>query len=334
MKLKDRVDAIVKLGVYLEKLFIKENSELLSKVEFTNAWFTKENVKKAINIWGNQLKLDIINSWLNPYSLPSETQKKEVLIIMAGNIPLVGLHDFISVVICGHKAAIKKSSADCILIDVIIDELFKIDKRFKSYVEFVENVKEMSFDAVIATGSDNSAKYFDYYFKDSKRIIRRNRRSIAVLDGNESQADLKLLSEDIFSYFGLGCRNVSKLFLPKGYDLDKLFKVFFDFSNIINHRKYANNYEYNKAIFLIGGNKILENGFVMLKEEESLFSPVAMIYYEYYSSIDKVNSFIEKNNDYIQCVVSSEKTPFGEAQNPNLWDYADGVDTVSFLKSL
>ena len=334
MNLKDRIDAIVKLGLYIEKSFIKENLELLNKVESTNAWFTKENVKKAIAIWGNQLKLDTINSWLNPYSLASEIPKKEVLIIMAGNIPLVGLHDFISVIICGHKAAIKKSSADCILIDVLIDKLFKIDKRFKSYVEFVENVKDMSFDAVIATGSNNSARHFDYYFKDSKRIVRRNRRSIAVLDGNESQDDLKGLSEDIFSYFGLGCRNVSKLFLPKGYDLDKLFNVFFDFSDIINHRKYANNYEYNKAVFLLGGNKIVENGFVMLKEEKSLFSPVAMIYYEYYSSIDKVNSFIDKNNDHIQCVVSSEKTPFGEAQNPNLWDYADGVDTVRFLKSL
>ena len=203
MNLKDRIDAIVKLGLYIEKSFIKENLELLNKVESINAWFTKENVKKAIAIWGNQLKLDTINSWLNPYSLASEIPKKEVLIIMAGNIPLVGLHDFISVIICGHKAAIKKSSADCILIDVLIDKLFKIDKRFKSYVEFVENVKDMSFDAVIATGSNNSARHFDYYFKDSKRIIRRNRRSIVVLDGSESQDDLKGLSEDIFSYFAL-----------------------------------------------------------------------------------------------------------------------------------
>ena len=334
MLLKERVDAIVKLGFYMRKSLLIDNPNLLRKVEYSNSWFTPQNVTKSLENWSSQLTLDMIQSWILPYNLPNNLTAKEVLIIMAGNIPLVGFHDFISVIICGHKAVIKKSSSDYILIDKIINKLFEIDTRFKKYVEFVDNVKERSFDAVIATGSNNSAKYFDYYFKKSKRIIRRNRRSVAILDGNESQADLKGLSEDIFSYFGLGCRNVSKLFLPNGYDLDKLFNVFFNFSDIINHRKYANNYEYNKAIFLMGGNKIVENGFILLKQEESLFSPVAMLYFEYYSDIEKVNSFIEQNNKDIQCVVSSCKIAFGATQNPNLWDYADGVDTVSFLKSL
>ncbi len=334
MLLKERVDAIVKLGFYMEKSLLIDNPNLLRKVEYSNSWFTPQNVTKSFENWSSQLTLDMIQSWILPYNLPNNLTAKEVLIIMAGNIPLVGFHDFISVIICGHKAVIKKSSSDYILIDKIINKLFEIDTRFKKYVEFVDNVKERSFDAVIATGSNNSAKYFDYYFKKSKRIIRRNRRSVAILDGNESQDDLKGLSEDIFSYFGLGCRNVSKLFLPNEYDLDKLFNVFFNFSDIINHRKYANNYEYNKAIFLMGGNKIVENGFILLKQEESLFSPVAMLYFEYYSDIEMVNSFIEKNEKDIQCVVSSSKIPFGATQSPNLWDYADGVDTVSFLKSL
>ena len=316
------------------KSLLIDNPNLWRKVEYSNSWFTPQNVTKSLENWSSQLTLDMIQSWILPYNLPNNLTAKEVLIIMAGNIPLVGFHDFISVIICGHKAVIKKSSSDYILIDKIINKLFEIDTRFKKYVEFVDNVKERSFDAVIATGSNNSAKYFDYYFKKSKRIIRRNRRVLAILDGNESQADLKGLSEDIFSYFGLGCRNVSKLFLPNEYDLDKLFNVFFNFSDIINHRKYANNYEYNKAIFLMGGNKIVENGFILLKQEESLFSPVAMLYFEYYSDIEKVNSFIEQNNKDIQCVVSSSKIAFGSTQNPNLWDYADGVDTVSFLKSL
>ena len=318
MLLKERIDAIVKLGFYMGKSLLIDNPNLLRKVEYSNSWFTPQNVTKSLENWSSQLTLDMIQSWILPYNLPNNLTAKEVLIIMAGNIPLVGFHDFISVIICGHKAVIKKSSSDYILIDKIINKLFEIDTRFKKYVEFVDNVKERSFDAVIATGSNNSAKYFDYYFKKSKRIIRRNRRSLAILDGNESQADLKGLSEDIFSYFGLGCRNVSKLFLPNEYDLDKLFNVFFNFSDIINHRKYANNYEYNKAIFLMGGNKIVENGFILLKQEESLFSPVAMLYFEYYSDIEKVNSFIEQNNKDIQCVVSSSKIAFGSTQNPNL----------------
>lgn len=334
MLLKERIAAIVKLGVYIEKSLLKEHSDLLRAVECSNAWFTTENTTKALNSWVIQLNSDMINSWIRPYNLSSEINSKEILVIMAGNIPLVGFHDFISIVISGHKAVIKTSSNDDIIIKQIINKLFEIDTRFKSFIEFIDNVRNRDFDAVIATGSDNSAKYFDYYFRNAKRIIRRNRRSVAVLDGSESQTELKGLAMDVFAYFGLGCRNVSKIFLPIGYDLDKLFNVFYAFSDIINHKKYANNYEYNKAVFLIGGNKLIENGFILLKEEKSLFSPVAMLYFEYYSDIKMVDSFIEKNNKNIQCVVSSKNTPFGEAQNPNLWDYADGIDTISFLKSL
>ena len=253
---------------------------------------------------------------------------------MAGNIPLVGFHDLLSVLITGHRAVIKLSSNDKVLMRVIIERLLKIDPYFKSQIEFVENIKEKRFDAVITTGNDNSSKYFEYYFKDVKKIIRKNRRSIAVLTGEETNSELQGLADDVFSYFGLGCRNVSKIFLPEGYDLNRLFKVFYAYSGIIEHKKYANNYDYNKAIFLMGNNDLVENGFLLLKEDKSLLSPVAMLYYEYYTDVDLVQEFIKDNSDILQCVVSNEKTPFGHTQKPKLWDYADGVDTVEFLRNL
>jgi hypothetical protein len=187
---------------------------------------------------------------------------------------------------------------------------------------------------VIATGSDNSAQYFEYYFKEAKKIIRKNRRSVAVLDGSESAMELKDLANDVFAYFGLGCRNVSKLFLPKGYDLNKLFEAFFPYSHLLENKKYVNNYDYNKAIFLMGSNKLVENGFLLMKEDKSLLSPVAMLYYEYYDDLHTVEQFIETNAEQLQCVVSKKDIPFGNTQQPNLWDYADGVDTVDFLREL
>tara|TARA_B100001758_G_C18277130_1_gene539598 strand:- start:321 stop:1004 length:684 start_codon:yes stop_codon:yes gene_type:complete len=226
------------------------------------------------------------------------------------------------------------SSSDNILLKVIINQLMSFDSYFKESIFFIDNLKDKSFDAVIATGSDNSAQHFEYYFKHAKKIIRKNRRSIAILDGNESTMQLEGLANDIFAYFGLGCRNVSKIFIPKGYDLNKLFEVFYPFNKIIEHKKYANNYDYNKAIFLMGGNKLIENGFVLMKEDRSLLSPVAMLYYEYYEDIKTVNSFLRENSEQIQCVVSKMETPFGSTQKPNLWDYADSVDTVEFLKKI
>jgi len=195
-------------------------------------------------------------------------------------------------------------------------------------------VKNRKFDGVIATGSDNSAQYFEYYFKGVKKIIRKNRRSVAVLDGTESAMELKGLADDVFAYFGLGCRNVSKLFLPKGYDLNKLFEAFFPYSHVVEHKKYGNNYDYNKAIFLMGSNKLIENGFLLMKEDKSLLSPTAMLYYEYYDDIETVEQFIEENAEQLQCVVSKKDIPFGNTQIPSLWDYADGVDTVEFLRTL
>ena len=334
MNLQARIQAFTKLGEYLKTDIYQDSAEDLHKAEILNPWFTKESIEIALNAWSKQLKIDMLKSWLNPYKLKEDSRSKKVLIIMAGNIPLVGFHDFLTVLISGHKVVVKMSSTDNILLKVLIEKLIFIAPNFKQRITFIDDVKSRRFDAVIATGSNNSAKYFEYYFKGAKKIIRKNRRSVAILDGSESDMELKGLAVDVFAYFGLGCRNVSKLFLPRGYDLNKLFEAFFHFSHVVDHKKYGNNYDYNKAIFLMGSNKLVENGFLLMKEDKSLLSPVSMLYYEYYDGVHTVEQFIKENVEQLQCVVSKKDIPFGNTQQPNLWDYADGVDTVDFLRVL
>lgn len=334
MNLQARIQVFIKLGEYLKKDIYQQANEDIVRAEVLNPWFTKKNIERALNAWHNQLSSDMLTSWLNPYNLTDVSNPKQVLVVMAGNIPLVGFHDFLSVLILGHKIVVKMSSSDNILLKILIDKIIIIAPEFRDNISFIDDIKNRKFDAVIATGSDNSAQYFEYYFRGAKRIIRKNRRSVAVLDGNESDSQLIALADDVFAYFGLGCRNVSKLFLPKRYDLNKLFKAFFLYSHLIEHRKYGNNYDYNKAVFLMGGHKLDENGFLLMKEDKSLLSPVAMLYYEYYDDISIVNRYIEQNSDQLQCVVSDRDIPFGTTQEPNLWDYADGVDTVEFLRGL
>jgi hypothetical protein len=334
MNLQARIQAFTHLGEYLKTDIYQDAVEELNLAKVLNPWFTKENIDKALNAWHEQLKVDMLTAWINPYKLQEVSIPKKVLIIMAGNIPLVGFHDFLTVLITGHKVVIKMSSTDNVLLKVLIEKLISIAPEFKESIAFIDDVKNRKFDAVIATGSDNSAQYFEYYFKGAKKIIRKNRRSVAVLDGSESAMELKGLAVDVFAYFGLGCRNVSKLFLPKGYDLNKLFEAFFPYSHVVEHKKYGNNYDYNKAIFLMGSNKLVENGFLLMKEDKSLLSPVAMLYYEYYNNVHTVEQFVEENAEQLQCVVSKKDIPFGNTQQPNLWDYADGVDTVDFLREL
>ena len=334
MTLQERIHVFDKLGDYLKNDIFQEKKEDLRLSELTNPWFTEQNIKISINYWSEMLSEEMLYAWLNPYKLKEVIVPKKVLVIMAGNIPLVGFHDFLSVLILGHEVVVKMSKSDNILLKVLIEKLVNISFEMKEKITFIKDLKSRNFDAVIATGSDNSAQHFEYYFKNVKKIIRKNRRSIAILDGNESNIQLKGLADDVFRYFGLGCRNVSKLFLPKAYNLDKLFNVFFSYSNIIDHKKYANNYDYNKAIFLMGKNKLVENGFLLMKEEKSLFSPVAMLYYEYYDDFASVKHFIDEHSDQLQCVISNNEVPFGMAQRPNLWDYADRVDTIDFLKAI
>tara|TARA_B100000427_G_C15480942_1_gene582938 strand:- start:267 stop:1271 length:1005 start_codon:yes stop_codon:yes gene_type:complete len=334
MHLESRIQAFVHLGSYLRHNFYTERYNELKEAELANPWFTQDNIKLSIDRWSDQLNVEVLKAWLNPYKLSQFNPPKRVLVIMAGNIPLVGFHDFLSVIISGNKIVVKLSSNDNILLPLLINKLIDINPDISQYIELIDDVKDKKFDGVIATGSDNSAKYFEYYFKKSQTIIRSNRKSVALLDGTESDMQLRGLADDVFGYFGLGCRSVSKVFLPEGYDLDRLFEAFYSFKEIIHHQKYTNNYDYNKAVFLIGKNKVFENGFLILKEEKSFFSPIAVLFYEYYKEMSIVEQFLKDNVDQLQCIVSKNAVPFGSAQKPNLWDYADGIDTIDFLKEL
>ena len=334
MTLQERINTISELGLYLRKNFLEDHFDTIKLATAKNSWFTVKSITNAVLSISDMVEKDMLNAWLNPYTIKEPSVPKNVLIIMAGNIPLVGFHDLLSVIIMGHNPVIKLSSNDNVLIPLIINIFLDLSPLNYNQIKFINEVKGRSFDAVIATGTDNSANYFKYYFKDAKRIIRKNRRSIAILDGSENSQQIKGLANDIFLYYGLGCRNVSKIYLPVGYDLNILFKSFYLHKHVIEHKKYGNNYDYNKAIYLMGNNKLIENGFILLKEDSSLYSPVAMLYYEYYNDINDVHSFIDKNSDKIQCIVSKNNIPFGNTQKPKLWDYADGVDIIDFLKEM
>lgn len=253
---------------------------------------------------------------------------------MAGNIPLVGFHDLLAVLITGNKALIKLSGNDKILLPLVTDYLKHIEPQLENCIQFTEE-KMVDFDAVIATGSNNTARYFEYYFGKKPNIIRKNRNSVAVLTGDETKAELNALGEDIFRYYGLGCRSVSKLFVPTDYNFDLFFQAIYEYRDIMNLAKYANNYDYNKAVYLMSEFKILDNGFLMLKKDSSYSSPIASLFYEHYADLTSLKKRLENDKEKIQCIVgsrvNSNEVKFGETQKPALSDYADGIDTVEFL---
>lgn len=308
---------------------------LIHRAQSLNGWFTPEQVYFAIDSWANALTAENLERWLAIYDFnPENTQTKTIALILAGNIPLVGFHDFLSVVVTGHKALIKLSSNDQNLLPYLASYLIKVNPELAHFIEFTKTKLE-GFDAVIATGSNNTARYFDFYFSKVPNIIRKNRNSIAILTGQESKEDLIALGEDIFRYYGLGCRNVSKLFVPEGYDFTLFFEAIYTYKDVIYYEKYANNYDYNKAVFLMSMFKILDNEFLTLKEDESYGSPISSVFYEYYANLEDVFTRINTDNEKIQCIVSNSlqenHVNFGETQKPNLWDYADNVDTIEFL---
>jgi hypothetical protein len=352
MNLQQRITAFVKLGDFLsqfsnESVQIKNNVEhndlffdnfkhQIKLAEEHNGWFTKENIFFALEGWAHLLTESNLNTWLKPYSIEDMTPKK-VAIVMAGNIPLVGFHDFLSVLITGHQVIVKQSSNDKQLLPYLAKYLEYVEPGFKGAITFTED-KLDDFDAVIATGSNNTARYFEYYFKGKPSIIRNNRNSVAVLKGTETSEELKKLSDDIFRYYGLGCRNVSKIFIPRGYDFNAFFESVYHWHPIIDKAKYANNYDYNKAVYLMSEFDILENGFLMIKEDESFSSPIATVFYEYYESLDSLKERLDSKKDRIQCIVSNgfveNEIPYGKTQKPELWDYADNVDSIEFLLSI
>ena len=298
-----------------------------------NNWFTTENCLLSLKNWSKELTTKNLSKWVNNYDI-NESPKKTIAIIMAGNIPLVGFHDFLCVNILNFKCVIKMSSDDKILLPVIVDFLEFVLPGFKKNIKFTEKPLK-SFHGVIATGSNSSFKYFEYYFKEYPKLLRKNRHSIAVLNGNENKENLIDLGNDIFHYFGLGCRSVSKIFVPKNYNFDLLFESFFEFKEIIKHNKYANNYDYNKAVYLLSEEKFIENGFLILKKDNKLGSPIASLFYETYDSISEIKEYINKNSDFLQCIVSNSilpnSIPLGSSQNPKIDDYADNIDTLNFL---
>lgn len=345
----DKKKCFIELGKFLSQFSENENvknpavanndsffDSFISLIELSqshNGWFTPEQVYFSINSWAEALTEKNLDKWLSDYDF-SNVKPKTVGLILAGNIPLVGFHDFLSVLISGHKVLVKTSSNDQKLLPFLAKYLISINSEIEDYIDFTEGKLE-HFDAIIATGSNNTARYFEFYFKEKPSIIRKNRNSTAVLNGKESAEDLKALGEDIFRYFGLGCRNVSKLYVPKGYVFDTFFESIFPYQDVIHYEKYANNYDYNKAVFLMSNFKLLDNGFLTIKEDQSYSSPISSVFYEFYDDISQLQDRLETEKDQIQCVVSNNlvksSVQFGQTQKPNLWDYADNVDTIQFL---
>ena len=329
--LHHRSEAILQESNKLKKQ-VERGAELIETVHHENGWFTPDSVKAVFKAWSKSLTPEKISKWLDPYS-SKNTNSKIVGVIMAGNIPLVGLHDALCVLLTDHHLKAKISSKDKALMSLVLETLAIISPEWAAKIEVTDQLKDI--DYLIATGSDNSSRYFEYYFRDVKKILRKNRTSVAILDGNESEEDLKNLSHDVFMHFGLGCRNVTKLYLPKGFDLNRLFKAFFHYKEIVNNNKYANNYDYNKAVYLLNKIELVENGFLLLKEDEDLHSPVGVLFYEFYDKLSAVEEKLIDHAESIQAAVGSydesKLIPFGKAQQPELWDYADGKDTLSFL---
>jgi hypothetical protein len=316
-------------------LFFDAFEKLIQLSQSHNGWYTPEQVYFSIQSWANALTDENLTAWLSRYELTEKTPKT-VALILAGNIPLVGFHDFLSVIVTGNKALVKLSSNDQHLLPFLAKYLIAVAPGLDSFITFTEGKLE-HFDAVIATGSNNTSRYFEYYFKDKPGIIRKNRNSAAVLTGDETKEQLVALGEDIFRYFGLGCRNVSKLFVPKGYDFKDFFEAMYAYQDVIHYEKYANNYDYNKAVFLMSRFNLLDNGFMTIKEDSGYASPISSVFYEFYDSIDDVKTRLKADENQLQCIVSDKidnAVPFGKTQTPELWDYADNVDTIQFLQSL
>lgn len=352
ISIQNRITAFVKLGNFLSQFAIN-NTKKRANIQYNeiffegflyqiklaqenNSWFTKRNILFSIENISKLLTVNNLNNFIKNISLKNNSSKN-VAIIMAGNIPLVGFHDFLSVLISGHSALIKQSSNDHHLLPFLAKYLEYVENGYKGKITFTEG-KLTSFEAVIATGSDNTARYFEYYFKNKPNIIRKNRNSVAVITGNETKEDFIKLSDDIFHYYGLGCRSVSKLYVPKDYNFDLFFAGMYTKKEIIKNAKYANNYDYNKAVYLMSLFNLLENGFLIVKEDESYSSPIATVFYEYYDNKTDLKIKLHQDKEKIQCIVAKDflenEIPFGQAQYPTLTDYADGVNTLEFLSKI
>jgi hypothetical protein len=337
MTFQQRIAAFARLGQFFKQSAGRDDDPVFYKAQIHNPWFTPENIAKAIDAWGDTLTETKLITWLGSY--PDEAREPvKVAVIMAGNIPLVGFHDLLCVLISGNTAIVKPSSDDTVLIKWVIEELIRIEPAFEARIIISETRLPEGFDAVIATGSNNTNRYFEYYFRDKPSLLRGSRNSAAILSGNETPEDYLRLGEDIFTYFGLGCRNVSKLYVPEGFDPATFYEGIESFSEVINHHKYANNYTYHKAIFLMNLTPHLDNNFLLLKQDDRIASPLGVMFYEEYDNAESLGRMLEARKNEIQCIVGKSAAPgvlpLGKAQHPELWDYADGVDTLAFLQKI
>ena len=334
MASKQTVEALQALKGDMIKILDDENPELFIRAKNQNNWFTPIACASAFKGIIQMLDQDELQNWLSNYDLQPQKAPKSIGVLMAGNIPAVGFHDLMCVLLSGHKAAVKLSTSDSVLMLWIIERLIEANKGLEDFICVEPMLKNK--DAYIATGSDNSSRYFDYYFGKYPHIIRKNRTSIAVLNGEETEEEVLNLGKDIFTYFGLGCRNVSKIYMKDKIDLQSLLGYLETYKWVADHHKYFNNYEYNKSIYLVNKTPHLDNGFLLLKEDSQLVSPIAVLYYEVYESDEDLKNKLARDREKIQCTVGRGQNyiPFGAAQNPSVSDYADRVDTMSFLTRL
>ncbi len=338
MSLQQRIALLAKLGDYLDGADEKLDA-VIRQTYLHNRWLTDENTRLALQAVRQEfLDKNKLDAWVAQYDIPEQTTPKKVGLIMAGNIPMVGFQDMLNVFVAGHQSLIKYSEKDKHLIPHLIAMMAELDPTSASYFKTVDRLKD--FDAVIATGSNNSARYFEAYFGKYPHIIRKNRTSVAILNGQETEDDFKKLGIDVFRFFGLGCRNISKLYVPKGYDFAPLLETWKRFEYVLNHDKYKNNFDYSFSLIIMNGMPYISNGIVLLQESESLHSRIASLHYEYYNDINEVTEKLQAQQQEIQCIASLQGIdnlniiPYGQAQQPTLNDYADGVDTMNFLYRL
>jgi len=337
MQLTERINAFAKLSEVINE----NNAELqkeIGKAKNLNPWFTDVSIWDALNaIKYNFLNAEKLSTWLKMYEFNADAQKA-VGLILAGNIPLVGFHDILCVLLAGHKCLIKYSDKDQVLIAYLLDELVRIEPRFDQQIESQERLK--GFDIVIATGSNNTGKFFEKYFSHVPNLIRKNRNAVGVIFNDVDDVELSKIGSDIFQYYGLGCRNISKVYIEDSFKIDRLFEAVYSWKDVINHNKYKNNYDYSNALFLLNSEKFLTNNFLILRPHEGISSRIATVNFEYFSDENILKSNLKANSEKIQCIVSSKPIAdlntfsLGQAQSPALNDYADGVDTMAFLKNI
>lgn len=346
LNIDDRIESLSALGNWLKAAItaISQGSKndlepIITQAGIENGWFTRKAVIQSLDAISGWLTVECLEKWTKPYYLSSPVKVNRVAVIMAGNIPLVNFHDFLCVLVTGHHFIGKLSSQDKVLLPFIAKKLIEINAEWKKHISFSDGMLD-EFDAVIATGSNNSSRYFSYYFEKYPHIIRMNRHSLAVLNGSETKAEILALHDDIFQYYGMGCRNVSMLWVPEGYNFPELFDQWKDLPDPTDHNKYKNNYDYYRSFYLVNQQPFFDTGYLSILENESLASPISVVHYTKYSDLKDVIKYIEANKDSIQCVVSSQAlgannhVSFGTAQRPELTDYPDGVDVIQFLLAL